>query len=176
MNRALIIILASAALAGCETGGGGAPGPSSGPMYAPNSGAGAEAFRAEDFAWSQASGGGEVDGVVAYKTGYTCTGGTVVLTPETPWSRARMRTMYNSDSGSAMSVGDVHPAPAEHATEYQQYARRTTCDANNAFRFTGLPSGAWFVVTVATPTGGGDKVAIMRRVVTNGGVVSLKLQ
>ena len=93
MIRTLMVVLAAASLAACETDNGGGPGPSTGPAYTPNSGGGPEAFRDSDFAWSQGSGGGSIAGQFAY-TGpggrYTCTD--VVLAPETPWSRARIHS------------------------------------------------------------------------------------
>jgi hypothetical protein len=176
MKRTLIILLAAAGLVGCETEGPSGPAPS-GPAYAPPA-HGGEAFRDSDFAWSQQSGGDSIDGVLAYKAGhYTCQGGSVVLAPETAWSRARMRVLYLSTSGAAMPVDDVQArTPPEHGAEYAKYARRATCDASNHFSFANLPDGAWYVITVATPTAGGQKVAVMKRVETHGGVRHVTLQ
>jgi len=48
--------------------------------------------------------------------------------------------------------------------------RRATCDGGDSFSFSGLPDGAWFVITVAKPVGpGSESMAIMRRVETKGG-------
>ena len=178
MKRALVIAIAASALAACETNGpsGPGPGPSGGPAYTPPSGGGGEAFREGDFGWSTAAGGGEIDGVLAYK-GSTCQGTSVVLAPETPWSRARMRVLYLSNTAAAMPVDQVQQrTPPEHNQDYAKYARRTTCDASNKFSFTGLPSGAWYVITVATPPGGGDRMAVMRRVETHGDTVKVTLR
>ena len=67
-----------------------------------------ESFRAGDFAWSQTAGHNAIMGRLAVQTGpvhYTCTGSTVVLTPETPWSRRRMIVLYKSDLRSALPTG-----------------------------------------------------------------------
>ncbi len=181
MKRTLLLTLAAAggalALAGCNTEETGGPGPS-GPSYTPPSGA-SEAFRDSDFAWSTGSGGGSVDGILAYKSGsYTCSGGTVVLVPETPWSRARMRVLYNSTTASAMSVDDVKArTPPQSNGDYQKYARSTQCDAQNHFSFANLPNGGWYAITVATPSSGtGEKVAVMKHVTTSGGNVKVTLR
>jgi S-(hydroxymethyl)glutathione dehydrogenase/alcohol dehydrogenase len=78
MKRTLTIVLAASALAACETAGPSGPPPPerpSGPAYIPPSAGGAEAFRDSDFAWSTGSGGGAIQGVLAFKgpSGhYTC--------------------------------------------------------------------------------------------------------
>src|SRR5690349_11838410 len=89
--------LAAVALAACA--------PSLGPpppgAYGPP---GASTFRAEDFAWSTEAGGGGVAGHVAYKQGaarFTCAHATVILTPETPWTRRRMLALYRSAEAAA---------------------------------------------------------------------------
>jgi hypothetical protein len=46
----------------------------------------------------------------------------------------------------------------------------------NRFSFTGLPDGAWYVITVAAPVGGGERIAVMRRVVTHGDLVRVILR
>jgi len=181
MKRILIILAgatASVALAACNTGAG--EGPSAGPAYTPPSGGGGEAFRDSDFAWSTGSGGDSIDGVLAYKGGggkFTCDGSDVVLAPDTPWSRARMRVLYLSTTGAAMPVDDVKErTPPEHSADYAKYARHATCDSANHFSFSGLPDGAWYVITVATPVAGGQKIAVMRHVGTHGGQQKVTLQ
>src|SRR5262245_41237058 len=65
---------------------------------------GSETFRAQDFAWSTENGRGGVAGHVAYKQGktrYSCAKSTVILTPETPWTRKRMRILYLSSEAAA---------------------------------------------------------------------------
>jgi hypothetical protein len=175
MKRILIVALAASSLAACETGG--PSGPPIGPAYTPAA-PGPEAFRDADFAWSTGSGGGVIDGSLAYKVGggaFTCSD--VVLAPETPWSRARMRILYESDKAAAMSADDVRSrTPPEHSSDYGRYARHATCDAQGHFGFSGLPNGAWYVITVATPAGGGTRMAVMRRVETHGDTVKVTLR
>src|SRR6201995_3902426 len=54
-----------------------------------------QGFRANDFAWSTAPGPNRISGHLSYGRGtYSCAGASVVLTPETPWVRQRMLTLY----------------------------------------------------------------------------------
>ena len=177
MKRMILIALAASALAACESGGGASVGPApSGPAYTPPSSGGNEAFRDSDFAWSTGAGSGAINGVLAFSGPggkYTCSD--VILAPETPWSRARMHILYLSTTQAAMPVDDVKGrTPPEHSADYQRYARKTSCDANGAFSFSGLPNGAWYVITVATPANG-TRMAVMRRVTTNGGTIHVTL-
>lgn len=164
MKRTLLILLAAAGLAACGTTG---PSGGGGPVVSNSS----AAFSDRDFAWSSAKGGDSIDGTLNYQGGpaaFTCSD--VVLAPMTPWSRARMRILYLSDNQSVVKVDDVRArTPPEASGDYAQYARHAQCDAANHFSFTGLPDGAWFVITAATPVRGGDKMAVMRRVDTHGG-------
>ena len=57
-----------------------------------------------------------------------------------------------------------------------RYVRQAPCDATGHFSFTGLPDGAWYVITVASPVGGGVKMAVMRRVETDGQTVRVVLR
>src|SRR5258708_38877533 len=69
-------------------------------------------FRAGDFAWSQASGRNIVAGTLAFRPAgkrYTCSGATVILTPETAWSRRRMVALYKSDLRAALPTDEVRP-------------------------------------------------------------------
>jgi len=164
MKRTLLIVIAAAGLAACNTGGPSSP--ISGPSTAP---AGSEAFSDQDFAWSTVSGGDSLDGTVSYKGGpsaFTCSN--VVLMPQTPWSRARMRVLYGSDNTAVVNADDVRARTPQGGPDYRKYAKFATCDAANHFGFSGLPDGTWFVITAATPVGGGSQIAIMRRVETHG--------
>lgn len=136
-----------------------------------------DAFRASDFAWSQAPGKNTLSGTLAHPPGairYTCAGLTVVATPETPWSRRRMMVLYKSDQRAALPADDVRSrqnlAPPGDS---DPYVRRAKCDAGDRFVFPGLPDGAWYLVTLAKPAAGqsGPNLAIMRRLVTKGGKV-----
>ncbi|MGH7010030.1 MAG: hypothetical protein ACREEX_04265, partial [Caulobacteraceae bacterium] len=101
---------------------------------------------------------------------YQCAGGDVILTPETRWSRRRMIILYGSATSAEIPVSVVRARePTGPAADYARYVRRATCDDANRFHFRGLPAGRWFVITVAKPVGGGEGVAVMRRVVTGDG-------
>lgn len=135
------------------------------------------AFRAGDFAWSQAPGRNTLAGALGHAgpVRYTCAGATVVLTPETPWARRRMQVLYKSDQRAALPVDDVrsrqHQAPPGDSNPY---VKRATCNAADHFSFSNLPDGAWYLVTIAKPARGstGPTLAIMRRVTTHGGRVT----
>lgn len=135
---------------------------------------GAAGFRADDFAWSTATGRGGVAGRLAYHQGpvrFTCANSTVILTPETPWTRRRMGVLYRSTEVAALPAEEVRArTPSAPGEDYSAYVRRTTCDAASRFSFTGLPDGAWYVITIARPVASsGANMALMKRVVTRGG-------
>jgi hypothetical protein len=166
-------------LGACASPGGPAPAPPPSPAAT----AASAAFRAADFAWSQAPGKGGIDGQLTYGAAgqaFTCAGSAVVLTPETSWVKRRMTILYNSDQAAALPAAEVRGrTPPERSQDYSAFVRRATCDAQSHFTFSGLPDGAWFVITVAkpvTPGAPGRDVAIMRRVVLrNGQVAKVKL-
>jgi hypothetical protein len=180
MWRTLGIVLALTALAACEEGAGMGP-PMPRPAYAPPPppppAANTGGFHDSDFAWSTAGGSGQIVGALSYKGAaqrYTCQD--VVLTPETPWSRERMRMLYLSTSASAVPVDDVRARTPAESNNYAKYARRAECNAAGHFSFSGLPDGGWFVITVAAPVGGGARVAVMRHVETHGDTVRVVLR
>lgn len=175
MKRIASVIAAGAALTACGT----QPiGPPLAPTPYPPPYPSASVFREQDFAWSTQPGTGRIEGVLAYHAGggpYTCKD--VILAPETPWSRARMRALYLSSTAAAVPVEEVRARTTEeHAQQYAHYARQTSCDAGGGFTFSNLPNGAWYVITVATPVGGGARMALMRRVSTYGDVSHVVLR
>lgn len=172
MSRApmLSVLAAAAVLASCA--------PTLGPPPpAARPGPGAASFRAADFAWSTEPGRGGVAGQVAYKRGqsrYTCAGATVILTPETPWTRRRMRILYGSTEQAAEPAEAVRArTPSAPDGDYSAYVRRTTCNTAGRFAFSKLPDGAWYAITIAKPAAGpGPNIALMKRVVTKNGRVT----
>ncbi len=173
--RTVILVLALGA-AGCAEQALGPTGPSAPVAYQP-----ADAvFHARDFAWSTAPGGGAIRGALAFRVGetrYSCRGRDVILTPETSWSRLRMVILYGSATNAAVPLEIVRArTPVASSGDYASYVRKTTCDDADRFSFSGLPDGAWFVITLARPAdGAGDAVAVMRRVETRGAARSLTL-
>ena len=167
----LIAALALTALAaGCA--------PSLGPPapgYVPPSAPGEAAFRASEFAWSQAVGTNAIVGRLAYAKGgepYSCQGASVILTPETPWSRRRMQVLYLSSERAALPADEVRARTANAPPgDSTPFIKRTTCDGADHFTFSHLPPGAWYVITIAKPPHGaaGGSMALMRRVTTKGG-------
>jgi hypothetical protein len=184
--RLLAFVGAFSALAACgdvgvslgHGGAGGGPAPEGLGAYGdvPN----ATPFNPRDLAWSTAPGGGSIAGLLDYRPGgvaYTCNGGDVILTPESPWSRRRMVILYGAAIGAAIPVSVVRARTAGAPIgDYARYVRKTTCDLQNRFYFSGLPSGAWYVITVAKPVDGrGEAMAVTRRVEVRGGQRSITL-
>jgi len=150
-------------------------GPSRPPRPPKEAPASPNVFRPSDFSWSAVPGKGQLQGRLTYgRPGvrYTCSGAGVILTPETPWTRRRMVQLYNSPTSSALPVEEVRArTPSTPSEDYSAFLKRTTCDAYDRFNFSGLPDGAWFVITLARPAAGGKgpNIAIMRRVETHKG-------
>lgn len=146
------------------------------PGYPPTvePGTGEPAFRAHDFAWSQQAGANAIVGRLAYQKGqarYTCSGATVILTPETTWSRRRMEVLYLSSERAALPADEVRArTPQAPPGDSSPFIKRATCDAGDRFSFAHLPDGAWYVITIAKPLrAGAPTLALMRRVTTRGG-------
>jgi hypothetical protein len=134
------------------------------------------AFRADDFAWSAGQGQGAIEGRVDFRQDgqiYACTG-SVALTPDTPYTRARFRTLYGSTDRAAVpeAVVRARTVPDPDA-DYRSYVRSAVCQ-NGRFSFSGLPDGGWFLI-VPVSAGGDNRVVLMRRVVTRGGRISINL-
>ena len=168
-------IFASAALAGSLAACAPTLGPP--PPHTSATPGGSANFRAADFAWSQVPGPNGLAGRLAFKQGaasYSCANASVILTPETPWSRRRMSVLYKSDTRSALPSDEVRArTPQAPPGDSGPYIKRTTCDASSHFTFSSLPDGAWYAVTIGRPVGGqGGNMAFMRRVTTRGGRVT----
>ena len=167
----LSVLAVAAGLAACTPSLG--PPPPGGLAPPPS----ASTFRSEDFAWSAESGRGGIAGHLAYHEGknrFTCAKSTVILTPETPWTRRRMEVLYLSTEAAALPADEVRArTPSAPSGDYSAFVRKATCDATSRFSFTGLPDGAWYAIVVAKPVAGtGPGIAVMRRVTTRGGRVT----
>jgi hypothetical protein len=169
MNRVRLLaaLMLTAAVAACAPTLGPPP-----PGYA-RPAPGEPAFRPSEFAWSQAPGTSAIVGRLTYARGetrYGCLGASVILTPETPWSRRRMQVLYLSSERAALPADEVRArTPEAPPGDSAPYIKRAVCDAEGRFSFAHLPAGAWYVITIAKPVGGGGNLAIMKRVVTRGG-------
>ena len=146
MKRTVRLALASSlllAVAACETAAPPPPPPPPGNAGPPS----ANVFRPADFSWSAVPGKGRIDGKLTFRNG-------------------QVTILYNSPNAAALPADEVRArTPSAPNGDYSAFVRRTTCDANNRFNFQGLANGAWFVITVAKPIGGGvPDMAIMRRV------------
>jgi hypothetical protein len=167
--------LSALALSACAPSLGPPPPPPSG--YGPPAAA-ADAYRAEDFSWSAVPGKGQLIGHLGFKTDkarYSCAGSTVILTPETPWSKRRMTILYKSADRAALPADEVRArTPAAPAGDYSAFIKRATCNAADKFSYAGLAEGAWYAITIAKPVapGTGPNMALMRRVVTHAGRIT----
>ena len=134
------------------------------------------AFSADDFGWSIRSGQASIDGQINFARDgqtYACTG-SVALTPDTPYTRARFNTLYGSTDRAAIPEAIVRARTvADPNADYRSFVRSEICERGR-FRFTGLPDGGWFVI--APVSAGGDRIVLMRHVETRGGrMVSITL-
>ena len=155
---AALALLAATAACAPMTG----PGP-----YGPPGGSG---FNVQDFAWSTRAGSASIDGRVDFRRdgrSYQCTG-SVALTPDTPYTRARFLTLYGSTDRAAVPEAVVRARTvADPNADYRSYVRSTTCQ-NGQFRFTGLPNGSWFAIAPVS-AGGDERIVLMRRIQTRDG-------
>ncbi len=171
----LLSALSAAALLSACAPSLGPPPPNAPPRPAPPPVSSTAQFSAADFAWSQRPGGNIIAGRVAYSGGgqrFTCAGSSVVLTPETAWSRRRMAALYGSVEQAARPTDEVRARTASAPPgDAGPYVKRTTCDEAGQFAFGGLADGAWFAITIVHPAGApkGATVALMKRVVVRGG-------
>lgn len=165
LRKIALTAILLAGLAGCA--------PTLGPPPPPPMGE--VAFSAEDFSWSAAPGPNSIVGRLSSRSvPYTCHGASVLLTPETPWSRRRMVALYGSADRSALPADEVRArTPSAPAGDYSAFIRRATCEGDR-FSFAGLPDGVWFAITLAKPVtpGAGPNLALMRRVMTRGGRIA----
>jgi hypothetical protein len=172
MKRTLLAVSVCLALGACETENG--PPPPSPPPEAPP--APPPAFRAKDFAWSAERGTSSIRGQVAFMQSgerFSCSGQAVILTPDTPYSRNRIASLYGSTVKAALPVNEVRSRQERRpSADYSAFVRKGVCDTQNRFAFQGLPAGGWFIIVLAQPTGsGGESMALMRRVDTHAGAV-----
>ena len=158
IRPAMALVLLAAAAAAC------APVAAPGPYGAPSS-----AFSAEAFDWSARNGQSSIEGRVDFRRegrAYDCTG-SVALTPDTPYTRARFNTLYGSTERAAIPEAIVRARTvADPNADYRSFVRSTTCSGGR-FSFSGLPDGGWFLI--APVSAGGERVVLMRRVETRGG-------
>lgn len=165
--RTPLAVLALAAVA--LTGAACAPTTMNGPPLPPPPPS--SAFSAAAFDWSAQSGQAGIQGQIAFRRDgapYACTG-SVALTPDTPYTRARFNTLYGSTSQAAVpeAIVRARTVPDPNA-DYRNFVRQGTCE-NGRFSFTGLPDGSWFII--APVSAGGDRIVLMKRVETRGGRV-----
>jgi hypothetical protein len=167
MKRALLIISVSLTAAACASSYELPPPPPPPPSEA------GPAFNPQQFAWSTRPGTAVIKGMVAYGHGYSCAGGKAVLTPDTPYSRRRIQTLYGAVDHAAAPVSQVRARQKNKAGEaYSQFVRTADCGADNRFSFRELPAGPWFVIVAAAPENDqGEPVALLRRVVVKKGEV-----
>lgn len=155
--RLVAIAAAGLTLAACATTplGGGTVGPAE--------------FSADAFAWSTRAGQASINGRVAFAQdgrSFHCVGN-VGLIPDTAYSRARIQRLYGSTERAAVPAAVVRARSAgEQGADYRAFERAEPC-VDEAFRFTGLPDGSWFLISPVKADD--DIMVLMRRVQTRGG-------
>lgn len=162
-------VLAALMVAGCETYAPLPPPPPPPPQVPRSQIVIQTPYRAEDFAWSTAIGSGRIRGTTA--PARSCAGRTVALTPDTPYSRERIRALYGSAEAASEPVERVRSRViGNDSSDMLRFVRTTRCDAGGAFAFNGLPAGGFFVIVEVTdPTG---PRVVMRRVATRAGLTA----
>lgn len=157
-RRLFPLAILAAAVAAC------APVPAPMPTAPPSA-----AFRIDDFGWSSRPGSASIEGRVDYRRdgrSYDCTG-SVALTPDTPYTRARFQALYGSTDRAAIPEAVVRARTvSDPNADYRAFVRSGSCEGNR-FAFSGLPDGGWFII--APVSAGGDRVVLMQRVETRGG-------
>ena len=110
-------------------------------------------FRAEDFAWSTAAGSARIHGVTAPTR--SCAGRLVALTPDTPYSRERIRKLYGSaEAASAPSEIVRGKVIANDNPAMRPLVRSVRCDNTGSFTFANLPGGPFFLISEVADPGG----------------------
>lgn len=157
--RLVAAVAAVAALAAC------APVPGPAPYVS-------SAFNPADFAWAASQGNANVEGRVTYSRegqSYACTG-SVALTPDTPYTRARFQALYGSVTRAELPEAVVRARTvSDPNADYRSYVRSGTCE-NGRFRVNNLPQGGWFIIMPVSA--GGDRIVLMRHVVTRSGTTA----
>jgi len=139
------------------------------PTPRPVATASSSAFSADDFAWSTQPGQASIEGRVDFNLRgqtYGCTG-SVGLTPDTPYTRARFATLYGSTNRAAIPASVVRQRTvADPDADYRGFVRSIPC-TDGQFRFDGLPAGSWFLIAPVSADGL-EPIVLMRRVETRG--------
>lgn len=139
MQTRVIAAVLAASLAGCAT-------------MQPQTVTLTTAFDPAEVGWALQPGTASVTGQAFFQTKggqpRTCAGQAVVLVPDSPHTRERIRAFYGSvESGySPATVPDPRFVPDE-AEAMRRYVRGAQCDAQGNFEFTGLPAGRYYVVS-----------------------------
>ena len=93
--------------------------------------------------------------------------GDAFASPDTPDTRARIRTLYGSTQRAAVPAAVVRARTVADANaDYRNYVRSERCE-NGRFRFDGLPDGGWFLIVPVTS--GDAPLVLMQSVQTRGG-------
>ncbi|WP_395117211.1 hypothetical protein ACFCQI_12630 [Rhodanobacter sp. FW102-FHT14D06] len=120
-------------------------------------------FNPQEVAWFNSTGTGSITGQAFFQTRggqpRTCAGLEVALQPHSTYGDERLRAIYGStDTGYAPALATrVQFNPDSSA--YLQTLKKSTCDAQGNFSFTGLPAGNYVIVSVLAWTIPGQEFA-----------------
>lgn len=136
-------------------------------------------FNPQEVSWANASGTASVTGQAFFQTRggqpRTCAGLEVALQPQSAYGDERLTAIYgNSEKGSVSALASrVQFIPDDPA--YKQAQRKSVCDAQGNFSFTGLPAGTYNLTAAVIWTIPGQEFAppqgglLMKRVVLKEG-------
>lgn len=104
--------------------------------------------------WALPKGRSSVEGEAFLKTRggdvKTCAGNQVLLVPDSPYARARMKLLFGSEEGGLLGS---HRSFAQLAAEDPDFARarfKTTCTSTGRFKFGALTAGRYYLITTVT--------------------------
>ncbi len=125
-------------------------------------------YHSEEFTWSTAVGSARLHGTTVPSR--SCAGNSVVLTPDTPYSRERIHALYGSIEFASVPVEAVRARViANDNADMKRFLRIGKCDPSGAFDFSNLPAGNFFAIAeVSDPAG---PRVVMRHVMIHSGLL-----
>ena len=136
-------------------------------------------FSPQEVAWFNSTGTGSITGQAFFQTRggqpRTCAGLEVSLQPHSTYGDERLRAIYGSTNTGYAPALATRIQFNPNSSAYLQTVKKSTCDAQGNFSFTGLPAGNYVVSTIlvwripgqeyASPQGG----ALMKSVTLKDG-------
>lgn len=132
-------------------------------------------FSQDEVAWFNSNGENTLSGSadLRLKNGdrKRCDGFTVELLPAAKYADERIQKTYGNINAGQVLLADKPPKFTPDTQGYHETVRKTKCDNNGQFQFTGLPEGEYYVFAfiIWPATGGGKESqheggAVMKRI------------